>query len=171
MTAKKRKRGPYRMNPNSLKNLKMVKPGEVRNPKGPHNFHRDTIKAATMDDTFKVLSLFHEKGVDQIRLMLISKKSKKGDAPEIENGIQEILAKSLLHDYKTGKLVNFETILNRVIGRPHLSVTIDGNSQALPSIVIERFKEEMNGREPIETEGQVVEDGATADDSEREKEV
>jgi len=39
--------------------------------------------------------------------------------------------KSLLHDYKTGKLVNLETILNRVIGRPHLSVTIDGNSQAL----------------------------------------
>lgn len=171
MSVKKRKRGPYRMNPNSLKNLKMVQPGEVRNPKGPHNLHRDTIKNATMEDTYKVLTLFHEKGVNAIRVMLLSKSKKKSSAPEIENGIQEILAKSLLHDYKTGKLVNLETILNRVIGRPHLSVTIDGSSQALPSVVIERFKEDFQGREPIETEGQVVEDGATVDDLEREKEV
>ncbi len=105
--------------PNSVKNLKPMKPGETRNPNGRPRKYLCALKdqgyrLSEIHDTFKVLLSMN---IEELKAVMMNDKA---------TILEVIVASSMIKSIRSGQLMSLETVITRIYGQPKANIEQSG---------------------------------------------
>lgn len=133
-------------NPNSIKNLKPIRKGEVRNPHGAraHDPVKKALKRLANDEFLDIVNAALTGGVRDLL-----KIAKDPSSPAIKVGVATALAKAI----KNGDWKTLEGIVERLIGKVPVRVDHTTDGEKLPSGQQVILYLPKNGKTKEENEG------------------